>query len=345
MKILFRSIIAIAILVLIIGLYFAKSSATNFSDEHVFVYVNEGKDARTEVLGQIENKNLIKNQSLFTLLADKSNAWKRVSNGRFEIKKGSSLLDIVRLFRNNKQEPVKLVINKLRTRANLAGLLGKKFRQDSLQDLQFLNSNDSLKKLDADTNTIMAFVIPDTYLLNWNLSIDKILDRLKDYSTDFWAKDNRKEKAAKLGLTTLQVYILASIVEEETNTQAEKGNVASVYYNRYKANMPLGADPTIRFALNDFTIKRILSGHLQVPSPYNTYRNKGLPPGPICTPSQKTIDAVLDEPTTKYMYFVANSDFSGTHHFSETYQEHLEYAKKYQTALDAEMAKKANSTK
>ncbi|MGN6619393.1 MAG: endolytic transglycosylase MltG, partial [Ilyomonas sp.] len=159
----------------------------------------------------------------------------------------------------------------------------------------------------------------------------------------FWEKNNRLEKAKALGFTPQQVYTLASIVEEETNKDDEKGDIASVYINRYNKGMPLGADPTIKFALKDFALKRILYGHLNVNSPYNTYRNKGLPPGPICTPQKVTIDAVLDAPKTNYLFFVARSDFSGYHHFSDNYAEHQQYARLYQKALDEWMA--AHSTK
>ena len=131
-----------------------------------------------------------------------------------------------------------------------------------------------------------------------------------------------------------QVYTIASIVEEETNKNDEKGNVASVYINRYHKGMPLGADPTIKFALKDFSLKRIYFKHLSVQSPFNTYRNKGLPPGPICTPSTKTIDAVLNAPKTDYLFFVAKSNFNGYHTFSTTYAEHKKNAGIYQKALD-----------
>jgi UPF0755 protein len=184
----------------------------------------------------------------------------------------------------------------------------------------------------------MTLIIPDTYILNWNTSVKKILQRLSKEKDKFWHEDNRLTKANNLGFTPKQVYTLASIVEEETNKNDEKGNIASVYINRYKKGMPLGADPTIKFALKDFGLKRILYGHLQVTSPYNTYKNTGLPPGPICTPSEKTIDAVLDAPTTNYLFFVARSDFSGYHHFSSSYAEHEQYAKQYQQALNERVA-------
>jgi UPF0755 protein len=163
---------------------------------------------------------------------------------------------------------------------------------------------------------------------------------LKSEATTFWEKNDRKGQAAELGLTPQQVYTIASIVEEETNKQDEKGNIASVYINRLNKGMPLGADPTVKFALKDFGLKRILYQHLQVASPYNTYRNQGLPPGPICTPSSKTIDAVLKAPKTDYLFFVAKSDFSGYHSFATNFADHIKLAKEYQRALDEYLEKK-----
>ena len=152
--------------------------------------------------------------------------------------------------------------------------------------MQSLTNNDSLKQFAADTNTVMSLLIPDTYQLKWNLSLNDIMNRLKTESDKYWQQNNRIEKAKQHGLTPLQAYTIASIVEEETNKESDKGKIASVYINRLDKGMPLAADPTIKYALRDFSLKRILFGHLSVASSYNTYRNKGLPPGPICTPSK-----------------------------------------------------------
>ena len=146
--------------------------------------------------------------------------------------------------------------------------------------------------------------------------------------------DERKQKAAAHNLTPTQAYILASIIEEETNDVADKPVMASVYMNRLAKGIRLGADPTVKFALKNFELKRIYEKHTQVVSPYNTYQNFGLPPGPICTPSIETLDAVLNAPQTDYLYFVANSDFSGKHIVTSSYPEHLKYAKLYQEALN-----------
>jgi UPF0755 protein len=175
--------------------------------------------------------------------------------------------------------------------------------------------------------------LPDTYTYFWNSTPEKVFEKLVQENEKFW-NEERIQKAQSKNITPVQAHIVASIVEEETNADSEKGEVASVYLNRVRIGMPLQADPTVKFALRDFGLKRIYHGHLQAPSPYNTYRNKGLPPGPICTPSRKTIDAVLDAPQTNYLYFVASPKLDGTHDFSATYDEHLKKARLYQKELN-----------
>lgn len=338
MKKLIGAIVVVIVVVALVFAWLVFGSATTFSNEKKFLYIYENKDPREQVQHQLDTGQMIRSRWLFNAMATRLDVWKRLKPGRFEIKKGESLIDIVRKLRNNQQSPIRLVINKLRTREDLAKVLGKFFETDSASAINFLSSNDSLQQLGVDTNTVMTLIIPDTYIIKWNTSVENILERFKKEQEKFWEKNDRLEKAKDLGFTPEQVYTLASIVEEETNKNDEKGNIASVYINRYNKGMPLGADPTIKFALKDFGIRRILYGYLNVNSPYNTYRNKGLPPGPICTPQKVTIDAVLNAPKTDYLFFVAKSDFSGYHHFSDNYAEHQQYAKLYQKALDEWMA-------
>lgn len=339
-----RIIIGVLIIMALAGCllaWFAFGAATAFEGKKTYLYIYENRDVKQQVEAQLQSDTVIHNVWLFNIMANQLGVWQRLQPGRFEITKGESLVNIVRMLRNNVQSPVRLVINKLRTRNDFAKVVGKYFAEDSTDVAQFVNSNDSLQSLSVDTATMMTLVIPDTYIIKWNTSVDNILQRLKTEQQKFWDDDNRLQKANALGYTPEQVYTLASIVEEETNKNDEKGNIASVYMNRLNQGMPLGADPTIKYALRDFGLKRILYGHLDVASPYNTYRNKGLPPGPICTPQRVTIDAVLNAPKTDYLYFVAKSDFSGYHHFSSNYAEHQQYAKIYQKALDEWMLKHA----
>ncbi len=265
--------------------------------------------------------------------ASKIIGYERVKPGRYEIKNGMSLVNLIRMLKNGQQSPVNFVITKLRTKESLASRIGNSFECDSTQMIHFLNNADSLKEYNFDTSTVMAVAMPFTYTIKWNTTPQTIFQHFNIAYKAFWT-DERKQKASNLGLTPVQVSTLASIIDEETNSKTDKPNVASVYLNRMAKGMPLQADPTVKFALRNFNIKRILRGHLDTPSPYNTYVNKGLPPGPICTPAIETIDAVLNSPRTDYIYFVANSAFDGTHIFTTNYSDHMKYAKLYQQELN-----------
>ncbi len=307
-------------------------SATGFKESKKSLYISSKAATKKAILDSLEKNDLVKNTTAFAWLAGQMDYWQKIKPGKYDIQKGSSLLTIIRTLRNGRQSPVNLVITKLRTKNDFARLVGNKFECDSTDMLDFLNSSDSLAAFNKTPETAMTAVLPDTYTFFWNTSPRAIYKKLAEESEKFWNKE-RAQKAQEHGLTETQAYTLASIVDEETNASVDKGNIASVYMNRVKKGMPLQADPTIRFALNDFTIKRIYGDHLNVTSPYNTYRNQGLPPGPICTPSKKTIDAVLNAPNTDYLYFVADSSFNGRHLFSATYQEHMQKARWYQEAF------------
>jgi len=228
------------------------------------------------------------------------------------------------------------VITKLRTKEDLASMVGKKFECDSASFMRFLLNNDTLKSYDVDSNTVMSMVFPNTYTYFWNTTPSRIFKKLFAAYKNFWTPE-RIQQAKDHNLNETTAYTLASIVEEETTRKEDKPKVASVYINRLATGMRLAADPTIKYALRNFELKRIYDKYLLVESPYNTYRYAGLPPGPICTPSEETIDAVLQAPKTNYLYFVAKPDFSGYSNFSESYPQHLAFAKAYQKALDEEM--------
>ncbi|KAI9450000.1 aminodeoxychorismate lyase [Russula earlei] len=338
-----RLLLFFVLILLIIGgiaAWFTFGSGTTFDDKSKYFIVEEGKTDKAAVLATLEEKKIVTSTTLFSLIASKAGVWDKLKPGKYEVKKGQSLLNIARMLKNNKQADIKLIINKLRTKEDLAKLISRNFVHDSATVMNFLTSSDSLQSYHVDTNTVFTLIIPDTYTFHWNTPLRRIFNRLAEEHDAFWSKNNRTAKAGMLGFTPEQVYTLASIVEEETNANDEKGNIASVYMNRYNKGMALGADPTVKYALRDFGLKRILFGHLTVASPYNTYRNKGLPPGPICTPSLETLDAVLNAPKTDYLFFVASSEFNGHHHFSSNFAEHSQYAKQYQAALTARMAEK-----
>lgn len=296
-----------------------------------FFYIKTGSDY-SDVKQELIKKRYIKTGSWFDLTS-KILKYKIAKAGRYKVKKGMSLFDLVRMLKNGRQTPVNFVITKLRTKEALAAKAGNMFECDSLEMISFLNNADTLKNYGLDTSTVMAAIMPYTYTLNWNSTAKKIFVSFYTAYKTFWTAE-RKQKADSLHLSPTEVSTLASILEEETNAKSDKPNIASVYLNRIKLGMPLQADPTVKFGLRDFALKRIYSKHTQIASPYNTYINKGLPPGPICTPSIETIDAVLDSPKTDYLYFVANSDFSGTHIFTSNYEDHMKYARIYQQALN-----------
>ena len=312
---------------------------TAFTEESKFLYIATDHATYPDLLQSIKDSNYIKSPGAFDFLAKKMDLPEKIKPGRYEITNGMSLMEIVRMLRNARQAPVRLTITKLRTKEDLAALIGKKLECDSASVMSYINNPDTVKTYGLDTNTVMTMIYPNTYMYFWDTSPRPVFEKLFAQFKKVWTPE-RRQMAQQHGLTPVTAYILASIVEEETTLDEDKGNITSVYLNRINKGMRLQADPTVKFALHDFALKRIYDKHLLVESPYNTYRNSGFPPGPICTPSMETLDAVLKSPQTNYLYFVAKSDFSGHHVFSETYEQHLQYAKDFQKAQDVEKQKK-----
>jgi len=326
-----------------LGFQLLQTSVSNPKKEYFYVHTGDNLDSvKSNLIKQFSIK-----QNGFDF-ACKILRFKKPKPGRYKLPDGMSNLKLVRLLRSGNQELVKMTINKERTPELFAGKMGKKFDFDfdSLQMINFLRNNDALKKYNVDTNTVMAIVMPNTYFAKWNSSPEKIMDQLYASYQKFWNSE-RKVKADSLQLSPLQVIIIASIIDEETLKKSDKGNIASTYLNRLRIGMPLQADPTVKYAMKDFSLKRILSVHLKTISPYNTYMNKGLPPGPICTPQAETIDEVLNAPKTDYLYFVASSQFDGSSIFTTNYNDHLKYARLYQQELTRRMdsSKKVNAQK
>lgn len=302
-----------------------------FGDKKYF-YVRSGS-SYNDVLDGLETQEVIQSRNSFDFVARKLGYPTRVKPGRYQVYRGMSNFEIVKLLRSGKQAPVQLIITKLRTKDDLVRKLCNNLEADSTALRTLMQDQVYLRQFGLDSNTVMCAIMPNTYEYYWNTSAETAFKKLEKAREDFWT-DERKAKARNLNLSMNEVTILAAIIEEETNKNDEKPLVASVYLNRYRKGMKLQADPTVKFALQDFALKRIRENHTLFDSPYNTYRYSGLPPGPICTPSVKTLDAVLNTPETDYLYFCARSDFSGYHAFAATYKEHLENAHKYQAALN-----------
>lgn len=342
MKKLISLLIILFAVVVICLAYLALKPATQFETDKAYFIIYPGKTKPEQVVETLKEQNIIQNARNFRIMGNVLNIWEKVVPGKYEVKKNDNLLTLARMLKNKRQMQIKLVINKIRTKEDFAKLISKNFAVDSSDVINFINHPDSLKPFQSDSTNFQTLIQPNTYFFYYFTSIENIFKKLSTANEQFWQSKNRLQKAAALGLTPKQVYILASIVEEETNKDADKPYIASVYLNRLRKNMRLEACPTIKFAMKDFSISRIYEKYLNTPSPYNTYKNRGLPPGPICTPSAATIDAVLNAPSTEFIFFVAKADFSGYHHFSASYKEHQQYAKAYQKALDEWMAKKQN---
>lgn len=320
--------------VFLVGIYFSWNvvGPVVSAPQEKYFYISTGSNYE-DVKSALVDRHILSNTTFFDLIAKALKYPAHIKPGRYEFTNGSNLLSLVRKLKSGNQKAVRLVLTKLRTKEDLAGKIGENFESDSAEVIKFLLSNDSLSPYHLDTNTVMSIIIPNSYLLWWNGSFSKIFKRLKTQHDYFWDGE-RTEKAQRIGMSPVQIYTLASIVEEETNMDNDKPKVASVYINRLKKGMKLEADPTVKYAMRQFELKRILKGHLLYPSTYNTYRQTGLPPGPICTPSINTIDAVLNAPETDFIFFVAKPDFSGYSNFSNNYEEHIKNARQYQQALD-----------
>lgn len=305
-----------------------------------YLYVSSDQDIKS-VRDELTDQKIIKGAGWFKLVSGWL-TYKTVRPGRYEIKEGMSIYNLVRMLRAGNQSPAKLVIVKERTKELFAGKVGKKYdlEMDSSQLITYLTNNDSLRRFGVDTNTVMAIIMPFTYEVYWNSSPGRIMQQFYTAYEKFWTPA-RKEKADSLGLSPLEVSTLASIVEEETTRKKDKYKIASTYLNRLKTGMKLQADPTVKFVTKNFQLGRIQGVHLRLESPYNTYLNPGLPPGPICTPSVESIDAVLDAPKTEYLFFVASHAFDGTTIFTKNYNDHL----KYVALFHAEQKRRADSIK
>lgn len=324
--------------ILVLALSFAAwrllGSATAFGDDTYYLYIRTGMTYE-QVLDQMKQDTVLASPGFFRWTAQRFDYPANVKAGKYEIKKDMNILGILRLLKNGRQTPVHLTILKLRTPEGFSSMIGKKFECDSASMFRFLHNNDSLREFGVDSNTWMTLVQPNTYSYFWNVSASGLLRKMYAASKAWWTPTRIQEAQAK-GLTPVTANILASIVEEETNAQQDKGKIASVYLNRLAKGIKLGADPTIKFAMRNFELKEIYFNYLHVESPYNTYEHSGLPPGPICTPSTATLEAVLQSPSTDYLYFVAKPDFSGYSNFAATYKEHLAFANEWREALKKE---------
>lgn len=270
--------------------------------------------------------------SMVTRLWKFQNGNPATAHGSYIVQPGDRAINVARRLATGRQSPVRLTFNNLRTFGDLAAHIGARMEIDSAD---FAAAADTLLPAHGfSTAEYAAAFMPDTYEYYWTAGADRIINTMLEARSRFWNQE-RLGKAERLGLSPAQVAIVASIVEEETARADERPMVARLYLNRLAKGMKLQADPTVKFALGDFGLRRILARHLSVESPYNTYKIEGLPPGPIRIVEGSSIDAVLDAPAHNYIYMCARSDFSGYHDFATTYDRHRINAARYQRALDA----------
>ena len=307
---------------------------TGFSDasETKYLYVDndDTADSVYQKLSSIGSRHGM--TALSTLLRHQGYEG-HVRTGRYAISPDDGVLTVYRNLKNGRQTPVMLTIPESRTLERLAAVLSGKLMMDSTSIMMALTDSQAVAQLGYNSCTVACMFVPNTYEVYWNLSAEQLLNRMKKEHDAFWNYE-RLHKAEALGLTANEVCTLASIIDEETANNEEKPMIAGMYLNRLKEKMPLQADPTVKFALKRFELRRIYKDMLATASPYNTYINIGLPPGPIKIASVKGIDAVLNRTAHDYLYMCAKEDFSGTHNFARTYKEHLQNAARYSKALN-----------
>lgn len=331
-KIITISAVAIISVLLIYGFILISkifSSNTKFEKQELYVYVPT--DASYADVKKILTP-YVKNFDDFELVAEKRDYPQNVKSGRFLLKKGMNNIDLVRAMRSN--VPVKLVFNNQERLENFAGRIGSEIEADSLSLLKAIKDSTFLASNGFNEENVFAMFIPNTYEIYWNTSAEKFRDKMIKEYHNFWT-DERIAKAKAQGLTPVQATILASIVHKESVKKDERPRIAGVYLNRLRLEMPLQADPTVIYALKlrdnnfDQVIKRVFYNDLVMKSPYNTYLNKGLPPGPIAMPDITALEAVLNPEKNDYIYFCASVDRFGYHEFAATLAEHNVNAKKY----------------
>ncbi len=302
------------------------------SGETAVLYVHTGQNFEM-LTKDIDGKKVLRDVDALKRLVKILGYESKIKPGRYKLTSEMGNLQIIKLLISGKQDPIDIVFKYADTKEDLASFWGKQLEADSLEILKMLNDSSFAAKYDLTTDNIATVFIPNKYNFYWNTTAFKLLDRMLDEYDHFW-DSVRVQKANQLNLTKPQVSILASIVQKETHNYTEMPIIAGVYYNRFEKGMLFQADPTIIFALKDKTIKRVYGKMLDVESPYNTYKFKGLPPGPICIPTVQAIDAVLNLQHHHYIYFCAKADFSGYHSFAETFAQHQINAQKFQHELN-----------
>ncbi len=326
--------LGLVIMVLVVFKLYSRVFVPNVKLDaaHELFYIPSGSDFRY-VADRLEETGIFENPKSFEWVAEKKGYDTNVKPGRYKIRNGLSNNELVNMLRSGNQDPVMVVFNNVHTLNHLSGKVAQYLETDSIQLATYLSDSELPAKYGFEDATFTSMFVPETYEFFWTASPEEFADRMKQEYEKFWDGE-RDRKAKKLEMTRSEVVTLASIVDEETLYDDENSRVAGLYMNRLEQGIPLQADPTLKFALGDFSRQRILNEDKEIDSPYNTYKFKGLPPGPISIPSVSAIDGVLDYEKHRYLYMCAKADFSGYHAFARDYSQHLKNARAYQRELN-----------
>ena len=332
----FKKFIIAFVLVILVALgltgynYYTKYFGPNVTGSQEYLYIHTGAGFN-DVYKTIKDQNIVKDTDAFYSAAQNMNYIDRVKPGRYHLHQGMSNRRLINMLASGTQEPVTLSFHNLRLKEQFAGFVGKKIEPDSTAILSLLDSASYLKQFGFTPDNVYTMFLPNTYQLYWNSSPEKFFKKMHGAYEKFWTGE-RRAKALAINLDPVQVTILASIVDAEALHDDEMPTIAGLYLNRLKKGMKLESDPTIIFAENDFTIRRVLSRYLSINSPYNTYMHTGLPPGPIMMPSVNAINSVLDYQKSDYIYMCAKEDFSGYHNFATNMADHQANARRFHEA-------------
>lgn len=332
-----KILVIIAVLLILAGItgaigYYCVLYPNTIVKDDGIIYIRPNDSFET-VLLTLQSKGYIKNEYTLRKVAEFKKYPSLIKSGRYRIKDGVNNNELINSLRSGNQAAVKFTFNNIRTMEEFAMVVAGQLSITSKEILDLVYEPGFVEKMGFTKENFIGMFIPNTYEIYWDISAPAFIDKMGAEYKKFW-NENRRTKTEKAGLSPMDVIILASIIEEETIKPEEYPIIAGIYINRLNRNIPLGACPTLKFALNDFTLRRILDKHLEVESPYNTYKYKGLPPGPVRMPSVNVIEAVLNYQHHDYLFFCAKSDFSGGHHFSRTLRQHNEYARQYHKELN-----------
>jgi len=332
-----KFIIALVLLIVIsLGItcivYYLRYFGPNVSGKQEYLFIHTGATF-DDVYKTIRDEGIVKDTTTFHWSAVNMKYTSRVKPGRYRLHEGMSNRKFINMLASGAQDPVTVSFHNLRLKEQFAGFVSKKIEPDSIAILNLLDSAAFVKQYGFTTDDVYTMFLPNSYQMYWNTSPEKFFKRMYANYEKFWTPE-RKQRAAEINLSPVQVSILASIVDAEALHDDEMPTIAGLYLNRLKKGMKLESDPTVIFALNDFTIHRVLNKDLKVNSPYNTYQHTGLPPGPVMMPSINAVNSVLDYKASDYIYMCAKADFSGYHAFATNVADHLVNAHKFQQALN-----------